>query len=578
MEGSLLAAWAQSSPQTQEPVRRRAQEPSQLLLWIIASRAVILFLGLNLANPLGILPEWLGPFPFVPLFNVIAITLTLGYLALWWNGGRLRAQLYLQICVDLAITTVLVSSTQGLESPFVSFYLLIVIYCSLTQGRNGGMIGAALSTILFAGIVGSEHLGYLKTGTPPLDLENVTFRISLNAIGFVSVAFLGTSLSLRLRAVQEELEEKIDSLKQLRRLNEHIVRSIRSGLITTDLEGRITLFNRTSEELTGSSGTNVSGMHIQTVIDQQLWQRIVSTDFFQDMRPLRHEDWIEVRNGSRRFLGFSVSPLMNEEHQLIGYIVSFQDLTEIKNLEEEIRLKDRMATIGRMAAGIAHEIRNPLMSMRGSVEILRSHVHLPKTDDRLLEILMRESDRLNKFVEDLLHFARPGKSNWHSVDLASLLRDSVTLLSNSSEVRSKYPVDLVIHADPIKILGNSDKLKQVFWNLAQNGMRAMPDGGRLKIRAEKGDDETGCIVFQDEGIGMTAEEKNRLFQPFQPGFSRGTGLGLSIIFQIIEDHKGRIHFESEKGKGTRVTLQFPLESRAHFVEDHEKDHVFHPAC
>jgi two-component system sensor histidine kinase PilS (NtrC family) len=269
---------------------------------------------------------------------------------------------------------------------------------------------------------------------------------------------------------------------------------------------------------------------------------------------------------------------MNEQRKLIGYIVSFQDLTEIKNLEEEIRLKDRMATIGRMAAGIAHEIRNPLTSMRGSVEILRSHVRLPKTDDRLLEILIRESDRLNKFVEDLLHFARPGKSNWHSVDLVTLLRDSVTLLNNSPEVRNRYSVDLVIHTDPIKILGNSDKLKQVFWNLAQNGMRAMPDGGTLKIQAGREADETGYILFQDEGVGMTMEEKKRLFQPFHSDFAKGTGLGLSIIFQIIEDHKGKIHFESEKNKGTRVTLQFPLESQAHFIEDHEKDHVFHPAC
>jgi two-component system sensor histidine kinase PilS (NtrC family) len=578
MAGSLFAAWASSSLRTQEHVRRRTQELNQLLLWIIASRAVILFLGLNLANPLGILPEGIGPLPFLPFFNVIAVTLTLGYLALWWNGGRFQAQLYLQICIDLVITTVLVSFTQGLESPFVSFYLLIVIYCSLTQGRNGGMIGAALSTILFAGVAGWEHLGFLNTGVTPLNLENLTFRISLVAIGFVSVAFLGTSLSQRLHTVQEELEEKIDSLKQLRRLNEHIVRSIRSGLITTDLEGRITLINRTSEELTESNGNAALGRHIQSVIDQKLWEKIVSTNFFKDIRPLRHEDWVEVRNGVRRFLGFSVSPLMNEESKLIGYIVSFQDLTEIKNLEEEIRLKDRMATIGRMAAGIAHEIRNPLMSMRGSVEILRSHVHLPKTDDRLLEILMRESDRLNEFVEDLLHFARPGKSDWHPVDLVSLLRDSVTLLSNSPEVRSKYSVDLVVHADPIRILGNSDKLKQVFWNLAQNGMRAMPDGGTLKIQATKGSDGMGCILFRDEGVGMTAEEKNRLFQPFQSGFSKGTGLGLSIIFQIIEDHKGKIHFESEKGKGTRVTLQLPLESQARFVEDHEKDHVFHPAC
>jgi len=271
-----------------------------------------------------------------------------------------------------------------------------------------------------------------------------------------------------------------------------------------------------------------------------------------------------------RFLGFSVSPLLDQGQQLLGYIISFQDLTEIIRLEEEVRLKDRMAAIGRMAAGIAHEIRNPLTAMQGSVEILRSHANLPEKDERLLTILIRESDRLNKFVEDFLSFARPRTYSKHCIDLVPVLRDSVTLLRNSPEIREKYSVSLNIEAQSIRILGSTDQLNQVFWNLAQNAVRAMPNGGELKISIGKISDDIGQIVFQDNGIGMSQEEKEQIFQPFHSGFAGGLGLGLSIIFQIMEDHRGRISFESEKGEGTRVSLSFPLENQVPMMESVEQ--------
>lgn len=248
---------------------------------------------------------------------------------------------------------------------------------------------------------------------------------------------------------------------------------------------------------------------------------------------------------------------MDHERTLIGYIVSFQNLTDIKRLEEEVRIRDRMAAIGRMAAGIAHEIRNPLAAMRGSVEVLRSHLVLGGADARLLDILIRESDRLNKFVEEFLDFAKPTRCVRQPLDLAPLLQDSVTLLKNSPAVLERHRVELYLASGQIFIDGDADRLKQVFWNLAQNALRAMPAGGTLQISARNEEDGGGQIVFEDNGTGMTEEEKAQLFQPLHSGFAGGTGLGLSVIFQIVEDHKGKIHFESEKGRGTRVTLYLP---------------------
>lgn len=527
------------------------------LLVLIAIRAAILLVGLNLANPLGILPPHLGPVPFLPLFNALAVILTLTYLALWWSGRQLMFQLYLQIAVDMAVTTILVANTRGIESAFVSFYILIIICCSLMLGKNGGMIGAALSTILYAGMIAAGNLGLIPLGGVRMDLQNATFRISAHSLGFFAVAFLGAYLSQRLHAVQRELEEKIHSLKQLQRLNEHIVSSIRSGLITTDLEGRIAVFNNTAEELTDRESAEMLEKPVQILLGERLWMRIINNDFFKNARPLRHQDCLTLASGAQRHLGLSVSPLLDQEQQLIGYIISFQDLTEIKRLEEEIRLKDRMAAIGRMAAGIAHEIRNPLTSMRGSVELLRSRVTLSKKDERLLDILIRESDRLNKFVENFLMFAHPGKYTKSTVELVSLLRDSVTLLQNSPEVREKHNVRLKLDTQQIQIQGNADQLKQVFWNLAQNALRAMPDGGTLTITARLAPDGGGQILFEDVGVGMSPEEKEHLFQPFHSGFKGGIGLGLSITFQIVEDHHGRISFESERGQGTKVTIYLP---------------------
>jgi two-component system, NtrC family, sensor histidine kinase PilS len=534
-------------------------EHRMYLLGIIIVRVIVLLLGLNLADRLGLFPELLGPFPSLLFFNILSLSVTFLFLMLLRFSRAQKTQLLIQIGVDLTLTTMLVAHSRGIESPFVSFYLLIIIYCSLTLGRNGGIVGAALSTILYAGVITFNHLKVSPLHPSSFDPQQETFRIAFHALGFWAVAFLGTYLRKRLQAMESELQEKIDSISQLQKLNEHIVSSIRSGLITTNLEGRIAVFNNSAEELTGRNSSEVINKPVCHVIGEEFWARIQRADLLMNMKPLRHEAWIPLSGGGVRYLGFSVSPLMDQSHQSLGYILSFQDLTEIMRLEEEVRLKDRMAAIGRMAAGIAHEIRNPLAAMQGSVEILRSHATLPKVDERLLDILIRESDRLNKFVEDFLNFARPKRYVKHPIDLVPVLKDSITLLKNSPEIRNRLSVVLKVEEPAIWIQGSADQLNQVFWNLAQNAIRAMPNGGELKIGIRKSPEGWGLIEFEDNGIGMSREEQDQFFQPFHSEFKGGLGLGLTIIFQIMEDHLGKVSFESEKGRGTKVSLSFPPE-------------------
>jgi two-component system sensor histidine kinase PilS (NtrC family) len=366
--------------------------------------------------------------------------------------------------------------------------------------------------------------------------------------------------------MERVLDEKDEFLAQLYRLNDHIVSSIRSGLVTTDLNGRISVFNAAAGTMTGKTPKEVIGAPIHGIIGEIFWGLIVEADLFKDVQSMRHEAWVRHSDGSMRFFGFTVSPLFDADNRQLGYIFSFQDLSEIVRLEKEVRFRERLSAVGRMAVTVAHEIRNPLTAIRGSVEILRSRANLTGKDERLLNILISESDRLDLFVEDFLDFARPKPKPKTVIDVIPILHDSVTLMKNNPEIKGKYSVSLDIAVPDMFILGNADQIRQVFWNVTQNAMRAMPEGGNIAIRAVITRNGAGEVTFTDNGVGMTPEEIEQIFQPFNSGFSKGLGLGISIIFQIMDDHHGRIMFESEKGKGTKVILAFPLETRMQDVD------------
>ena len=541
---------------------RDKTDPGPSLPAIIVLRAIILLVVLNLSDRLGLLPERFGSIDFTLFFNVLTVSLAILYLVLWRSWRAVRPQLYFQIAADLVLSTILVASTHGIEGPFVSFYLLIIIYCSLTLGKNGGIISAALSAICYSIVIAATHTGIIDLQNASSNVLLDVFKIGSHVLSFGAVAYLGTCISRRLHVMERVLDEKNESLARLRRLNDHIVSGIRSGLITTDLDGQVTVFNTAAGEMIGKEPNKALGSSVCEIIGENFWELICKTELLTSAQPLRHEKWIRHSNGSMRFLGFSVSPLLDTSCTQLGYIISFQDISEIVRLEREVRFKDRLSAVGSMAAVIAHEIRNPLTAMRGSVEILRTRANLPEKDDRLLNILVSESDRLDSIIEDFLNFAKPKPKPKTVLDLVPVLRDSVALMKNSPKIRGKYSVNLDLEVSDMFVFGNADQIRQIFWNVTQNATRAMPEGGSLTIRAAGARNDTGLVTFTDTGIGMTPEEIEQIFQPFYSGFSKGLGLGLSVVFQIMEDHRGKVWFESEKGKGTKVTLAFPLGSAA----------------
>ncbi|MBC7911609.1 MAG: PAS domain-containing sensor histidine kinase, partial [Pyrinomonadaceae bacterium] len=256
-------------------------------------------------------------------------------------------------------------------------------------------------------------------------------------------------------------------------------------------------------------------------------------------------------------LGFGIAPLFSESGETTGLVITFQDLTDVRAMEETSRRQDRLAAVGRVAAGIAHEIRNPLAAMRGAIQVLRSDMDADSSQTQLMEIILRESDRLNKILADFLMYARPRQSAFTNVDLREPLNETFTLLRHSPEIRDGHVLEEDVPDEPMMVNADTAQLKQVFWNLSRNAMQAMPEGGTL--RAELRPTGTGRlrITFTDSGAGMTPEQVERLFEPFSSSTTGGTGLGLSIVYQIIRDHGGSINVRSREGQGTTITIELP---------------------
>jgi two-component system sensor histidine kinase PilS (NtrC family) len=242
-------------------------------------------------------------------------------------------------------------------------------------------------------------------------------------------------------------------------------------------------------------------------------------------------------------------------------VITFQDLTQIRALEETSRRQDRLAAIGRMAASIAHEIRNPLAAMRGSIQMLRADMQGDSSETELMEIILRESDRLNRIISDFLSYARPRSIIQSKIDVGELLRQTFTLLRHSSEVNERQILNEGVPARPILINADSEQLRQVFWNLARNALQAMPSGGVLQAGLQKNSNDRLLITFSDTGRGMSPEQVEHLFEPFS-STTGGTGLGLSIVYQIIRDHGGTINVRSREGQGTTITIELPGETGA----------------
>ena len=425
---------------------------------------------------------------------------------------------------------------------------LPIIAASTVQTWRGGLMVGLLSAVMYTGVVVAQY----EAGADVLPAPRVAmFTVGLNVFGFLAVAALSGYLAEGLRRTGAQLEEASTQLADLQAFNQHVIDSLTSGLATTDMQGRLLTFNRAAESITGLRAADAVGTPVSAVLQR--------TDLLQ----LRRQEYGYTRADGRQIeIGMTSAPLITPRGES-GYLFTFQDVTELKRRDREARVQQRLAAVGEMAAGIAHEIRNPLASMAGSIQILRDELPLTGEQAQLMNIVLRESDRLNETIRNFLAFARPQRRATMDLDLRSLVTDAAALLQNNAEVTERHRIVVDVPAEAVTLHADEAQIRQIVWNLATNGLRAMSEGGtlRLSTRTKRAGDGTpleAVIAVQDEGVGIAPEELDGIFQPFRGGFARGTGLGLSIVHRIATDYGGEVRVASQKGAGTTVEVALPL--------------------
>ncbi len=514
------------------------------LLILIAMRLVLI----TLVSAAVLSGSGFGPSAsqFMPLFLLVVYALSGIYLLFWKYTDRPRDLYYIQLLVDLVLSSLLVHISGGIDSPFSTFYVFIIVYASLLADRKGAILAVTLSIIFYVGTAYFRYLGSQLSGGGTN--SEVLYRVLWNLLGFVAVGLLGTFLSERLLSARKELG-------QVKLIHENIINSIRTGLMTLNLKAQVTSLNRAAEEICGLTTADALLRPVSDVFPASTQETITRSDFQPASRPLRFEFWFQRTAQEALFLGMSCSPLMSPDNQQLGYILTFQDLTEIRTREEELHVKEKMAAIGQVAAGLAHEIRNPLGALSGSIQVLQSELKLSKQQARLLGIILRECDRLNKTVADFLTYAGPSPLRLRTTNLHDLIRDTVALFSNSPDFSASCTVE--VHCDEkVECMADADQLRQAVWNILHNAVRAMPKGGRIDIQGTT-EDQGVRLRISDQGVGMSAEERRKIFQPFHTSFPGGVGLGMAIVYQIVQQHQGQIAIESRVGRGTSIEITLP---------------------
>jgi two-component system sensor histidine kinase PilS (NtrC family) len=485
---------------------------------------------------------------------------TLFYIALMrLLRRRPTAQAYIQFFGDLVLITCLVYFLGGATSPFSLLYLIVIAVASTMLRRRAGVTVASVAFLLYGGMIVALFYGAIPPATQGQEAISgwrLGYNLAVHGFGFYVVALLTYYLAHNVTRVERALEEKSEHLADLQVVHRDVIQSITSGLLTTDLEGTVTSANLAGIEILGRGEAELVGLpiHQSGLFTREHWGEAAAASL--ETGRMRSEVEMTRGDGAARSVGFTISRLTDAFGNHRGYIIIFQDLTRWRRMQEDLRMKDRMVAVGELAAGLAHEIGNPLAAISGSVQMLAGRLDGDPAQRKLIEILLKESHRLDRTIKGFLRFARPRERSSVSFDIARLLTENFELLRNSEEVSERHRLELELDPHSARLFADPDQMSQIFWNLARNSLRAMPDGGSLRI-AGNFSGEWYRLQVIDTGRGMTEEQRTNLFHPFQSFFDGGTGIGMAIVYRIVQDHGGRLRVDSRPGAGTTISVELP---------------------
>lgn len=530
------------------------------ILWLIIIRLVIALSILYSAILIQLVSKTI--LPINPLYFLIAIILFLTVVHLFFYKIQINEifQSYFQLSLDILFLTSLIYLTGGFESPFSFLYAVTIITASILLSRRGTIIIAASATITFGLLVDLMHLRIIPYYDPErvyiatFPIARVYYNLFINFLAFLVTAWLSIYLSEKAKRSYNELMEKEQKLAQLQQLYQNVVESMHSGLLTLDADGAITFANNAAYKiLKKPDKRELPARHFN-----ELFSDIIQFNVLISKMKGKIFDRIEgyiISSDEKIEIGATASPLRDLNQEIIGYLIVFQDITDIKLLQEKVRIKDRMAALGEMAAGMAHDIRNPLSAIKGSVQLLKPDVKSTNTDE-ILAILMRETARLNKIIEAFLNFARPPSYIPEKHDIRNIVKEAINVIKKSDPMSNKITIEFKCPDHECMALIDRDQLMQAVWNILKNAFQAMLEGGSLSINILE-NAHSWILEFRDTGVGIEPHRLKTIFDPFQPSSTGGIGLGMAIIYRIIKEHSGNIEVISTPRKGTTIVITLP---------------------